>query len=83
MKPTVGRIVHVGDSDSDHPIAAIITRVHDDGSHVSLTCFPAGQSPGYMTVRYNDGERAVETDTIPYAEKLTNGCWSWPPRGES
>lgn len=68
MKPTIGRIVHTGDTNGE-PLAAIITKVHSD-TCVSLCVFAS------------DG-CTVRTSVMLAAEsatKLEPFQWAWPPR---
>lgn len=67
MKPTVGRIVHYGVNGL--PCAAIITAVTvvNGKDRIALRTF------GPI------GDDKIDLDA-PYAETLTDGHWSWPPR---
>lgn len=69
MKPSVVRNVHYypPERTAEHPVAAIVTSVNDDGTTVSLTALPPGFSP--YPVR-----------NVPFAETPQPGHWSWPPR---
>lgn len=85
MKPSVGRVVHVGWVTIDRevaPYAAIVTAVRkkpgahvmqaDDESayEVDLRVFAPPDGPS-VTADYRD---------VPWAPDLRAGCWSWPPR---
>jgi hypothetical protein len=81
MKPSIGRIVHYQTRTQDmpsmdtpgrengHTLAAIITRVWDNGSDVALTIF-------------NPWPGIAGGDSFPHApdDKPTPGHWNWPPR---
>lgn len=67
-QPTVGRIVHWKHPDGSGPLAAIITSVVSEDAEVTLTVFEPSKMPGYV-VR-----------PVPFADTLTPGHWSWPPR---
>ena len=74
MNPSVGRIVHFIPRDytagpspvAGEPLAAIITRVHNE-SLVNLTVFnPDGSIEGLTSVPFGDDNR--------------ENTWIWPPR---
>lgn len=76
QKPSVGRIVHytnLGDRDGKYPpqvIAAMVTKVNEDGS-VALTTF-------YPTGTFNLGSVAF-TESAAGSEDA-RGKWTWPAR---
>ena len=79
MTPTIGRIIHytnLGDKDGKYPpmvIAAIITKINDDGT-VALKCFyPTG---------------VFDCPNIAFTEEVAGsdgarGKWAWPAKETS
>jgi hypothetical protein len=80
MRPTVGTIVHFGvtaghaTAPRTEPKAAIIAAVHeDDGSVDLVVAWPSFGKHDYMPP-------VAARERVLFAETLTPGCWSWPPR---
>lgn len=73
--PSIGRIVHytnLGDRDGQYPpsvIAAMITKVNDDGTVALKAFYPTGLF---------DMPSVHETDAAPGSE-AARGRWAWPP----
>jgi hypothetical protein len=74
QKPSVGRIVHFGYSQSSmarkepqlETRAAIITQVA--GEYATLTVF------------HPNGVMGTRVVAVPHSDELKEGHWSWPPR---
>jgi hypothetical protein len=72
QKPSVGRIVHFYQQNTDeNPIPALVIGVYDDSGKVDLTVF--GRS------RFAEPTTMPGID-VPYSEAPKKGHWSWPPR---
>ena len=72
MKPTVGRIVHYWQADgSKEPLAAIITKVCDDPTVVSLHIYWT-----WMEDPVTNGRWYLQS------EDGQPGTWSWPKKEE-
>jgi len=74
--PAIGRIVHytnLGGKDGKYPpqiIAAIVTKVNDDGTAAVKTFYPTG---------IFDLPSVPQTDAAPGSD-AARGKWAWPTR---
>jgi len=68
VKPTIGRIVHVGGAAPGTIVPALVVAVHaDDEMAVALTVFQPNGPP-------------YSLDRVPYGADPGPHSWSWPPR---
>lgn len=66
--PTIGRIVHVHDLESE-PVPAIVTKVHNEQGTINVTAFGNHTNPTRLS-------------SVPHRTYRTDGAamWEWPPR---
>lgn len=67
-RPSVGRIVHLYHPEHGGPIAATVTRVHEDGT-VDLFAMAPSENDDYLRVR-----------RVPQEGEGHGVRWTWMPR---